>query len=307
MTTHAHLPRQRLNYLAGRLHAPGARPLAEFLSELASGAPPSSSASRAPRSSNTPPSSGRPTRQIAFADDRRRAAAVTALALVAGRPWKEAESRTSKTGNEFGPAVMREGAGEAVSWWSVVAFSDNAGELLRLRDGDAVSVSGPLTVETCVKDGQSWFPHKIVADRIAAPRLSAPQERCMIDADTIVRARNADLLKTAERLHARLKKVGTAEWAGPCPRCGGTDRVTVNTKRQIWHCRRCAKGGDLPSERLGNQFDENLTAQDGDQGCTRVKPSLRSHPAALDSANAQRHRQAQAHERAKAGARAPEP
>jgi hypothetical protein len=64
------------------------------------------------------------------------------------------------------------------------------------------------------------------------------------------------------------------------------------------------KGGDLRCERLGNQLHDNLTAQDGAQGCTRATPDLRSHRAALDSANARGHQQAQVH---KAGARAPEP
>jgi hypothetical protein len=43
------------------------------------------------------------------------------------------------------------------------------------------------------------------------------------------------------------------------------------------------------------------------QGCTRGTPGLRSHPAALDSANARRHQQAHVHTRAKAGAHAPQP
>jgi single-stranded DNA-binding protein len=54
----------------------------------------------------------------------------------------------------------------------VVAFGDAAGELLRLDKGDAVSVSGPFTVETFAKDGETRLRRKIVADRIAAPRLS---------------------------------------------------------------------------------------------------------------------------------------
>ncbi len=37
------------------------------------------------------------------------------------------------------------------------------------------------------------------------------------------------------------------------------------------------KDGDPPSERLGNQLDDNLTAQDGAQSCTRATPGLRSH------------------------------
>jgi hypothetical protein len=38
---------------------------------------------------------------------------------------------------------------------------------------------------------------------------------------------------------------GTVERYGPCPVCGGTDRFSINTKKQVWNCRRCgARGGD---------------------------------------------------------------
>ncbi len=43
----------------------------------------------------------------------------------------------------------------------------------------------------------------------------------------------------------QLKRAGGAEFIGPCPVCGGTDRFSINTKKQIWNCRRCAKGGDV--------------------------------------------------------------
>ena len=66
----------------------------------------------------------------------------------------------------------------------------------------------------------------------------------MIDADLVTRARDADLLATAQAFGARLKRVSAAEWTGPCIVCGGTDRFGVNTKRQVWHCRGCAKGGN---------------------------------------------------------------
>jgi single-stranded DNA-binding protein len=101
---------------------------------------------------------------------------MTAFALVAGKLWKEPEGRTSKTGKPFATAIVREGAGDAVTWWSVVAFADNAAELLRLKDGDVVSVSGPFTVESYIKDEQNRLRHKIVADRLAAPRLSGRKD-----------------------------------------------------------------------------------------------------------------------------------
>jgi hypothetical protein len=37
------------------------------------------------------------------------------------------------------------------------------------------------------------------------------------------------------------------ERCGPCPICGGKDRFSINTAKGVWHCRGCAKGGDVIS------------------------------------------------------------
>ena len=67
----------------------------------------------------------------------------------------------------------------------------------------------------------------------------------MIPADTIGRAKSADILAVAHDLSARLKRVCAVEWIGPCPLCGGLDRFSVNTRKQVWNCRGCAKGGSV--------------------------------------------------------------
>jgi hypothetical protein len=33
------------------------------------------------------------------------------------------------------------------------------------------------------------------------------------------------------------------EKCGPCPKCGGTDRFSINTAKRLWNCRGCDKGG----------------------------------------------------------------
>jgi phage/plasmid primase-like uncharacterized protein len=38
---------------------------------------------------------------------------------------------------------------------------------------------------------------------------------------------------------------GVAERCGPCPVCGGTDRFSINLKKQVWNCRGCSRGGDV--------------------------------------------------------------
>jgi DNA primase len=35
------------------------------------------------------------------------------------------------------------------------------------------------------------------------------------------------------------------EHCGPCPVCGGTDRFSINTKKQVFYCRVCNVGGDV--------------------------------------------------------------
>jgi phage/plasmid primase-like uncharacterized protein len=57
--------------------------------------------------------------------------------------------------------------------------------------------------------------------------------------------------KYASSIEAELARRGIAlkrtseGFAGPCPRCGGTDRFSVNTRKQIFFCRGCGGKGDL--------------------------------------------------------------
>jgi CHC2-type zinc finger protein len=102
----------------------------------------------------------------------------------------------------------------------------------------------------------------------------------MIDAELIARARDADLLSTAEALGADLKRVNATERAGPCPKCGGRDRFSVNIKRQVWNCRGCGQGGgrnalDLVMHVSGFDFAGAVNFLTGDQARptpARVKP-----------------------------------
>jgi hypothetical protein len=38
---------------------------------------------------------------------------------------------------------------------------------------------------------------------------------------------------------------GRVDRCGPCPLCGGHDRFSINTKKQVWNCRGCCVGGDI--------------------------------------------------------------
>lgn len=59
------------------------------------------------------------------------------------------------------------------------------------------------------------------------------------------RARDADILDVAlgAAVNAKLR-AGKRERVGPCPRCGGKDRFSVNTAKQVFNCRGAA-GGDV--------------------------------------------------------------
>jgi hypothetical protein len=72
-------------------------------------------------------------------------------------------------------------------------------------------------------------------------------------------ARNADILGVAQSFGAHLKKSGTAEFEGPCPMCGGTDRFSVNIKKRICNCRKCGLKGnviDFVEGMTGGSFNE---------------------------------------------------
>lgn len=59
----------------------------------------------------------------------------------------------------------------------------------------------------------------------------------MIDKQQILEAKERfDLLAYAGQ-HSELRKVAAKEWAGPCPMCGGNDRLHV--RADGWFCRHC--------------------------------------------------------------------
>ncbi len=60
--------------------------------------------------------------------------------------------------------------------------------------------------------------------------------------DRILRARAVRIEDEITRRGIKLR--GRVERIGPCPRCGGTDRFSINIKKQCFNCRRCG-GGDV--------------------------------------------------------------
>ncbi|CDP51975.1 hypothetical protein [Devosia sp. DBB001] len=55
---------------------------------------------------------------------------------------------------------------------------------------------------------------------------------------------NVSCLDWANGQGWKLTRVGT-EFVGPCPKCGGTDRFSINPQKNVWLCRICGVGGDV--------------------------------------------------------------
>jgi single-stranded DNA-binding protein len=88
-----------------------------------------------------------------------------------GTLFRPPEQRTSKNGNPFVTATLKAKDGDALQWWKVIAFSESVQtELMRLGDGDALSVQGALKVETYEKDGATKLSLSVVADHVLAQR-----------------------------------------------------------------------------------------------------------------------------------------
>jgi CHC2 zinc finger/Toprim domain len=43
----------------------------------------------------------------------------------------------------------------------------------------------------------------------------------------------------------KLRRAARNEFEGPCPICSGTNRFSINIRKQLWNCRGCQRGGDV--------------------------------------------------------------
>jgi Toprim domain/CHC2 zinc finger len=66
----------------------------------------------------------------------------------------------------------------------------------------------------------------------------------MLPAATIEAAKARSVESVIAEFAVELRPRGRSERVGPCPRCGGTDRFSINITKQVFNCRKCAKGGD---------------------------------------------------------------
>jgi phage/plasmid primase-like uncharacterized protein len=67
----------------------------------------------------------------------------------------------------------------------------------------------------------------------------------MIEPHIVDRARGVSIAECSTRLGFKLPH--GREYEGPCHRCGGTDRFSINHRKGLWNCRRCGGGNDAIS------------------------------------------------------------
>jgi hypothetical protein len=74
-------------------------------------------------------------------------------------------------GQAFVTATLKAKDGEESQWWKVLAFSESVqAELMRLADGDPISVQGAFKAELYDKDGERRLSLSIIADNVLALR-----------------------------------------------------------------------------------------------------------------------------------------
>ena len=101
----------------------------------------------------------------------------------------------------------------------------------------------------------------------------------IMTAEWIERARNVPIEHVIDARGIRLR--GKIERVGPCPICGGEDRFSINTKKGVWNCRQCAKGGDVIA------LVEHLDACDFIAACRTLTGEPQAKPNGKDRAGSE--------------------
>jgi len=97
---------------------------------------------------------------------------MTVYALVTGAIFRAPEQRTSKASKPYVTATIKAKDGDAFQFCRLTAFSDTVqAELMRLTDGDAVSVQGSLKAEIYdASSGEKRISLSVIADHVLALR-----------------------------------------------------------------------------------------------------------------------------------------
>ncbi len=110
----------------------------------------------------------------------------------------------------------------------------------------------------------------------------------MIAQQALDAAKTMDLVELAGK-YSKLERVAAHEFAGPCPKCGGTDRLHVTP--EWWFCRQCSpKRGDAVGFvrwQMGLSFADAVSYLNGNQfqgeAPVRLSPRSKTRPAQRDA------------------------
>ena len=135
---------------------------------------------------------------------------MTARAIVSGALHKAPEAKTAKSGSTYAALTLREKTGQATRWWKVFVFSDALREeVLRLSDGDPLSVAGEFSADVWAPEGREPRVNlSLTADGVLSARRPKAKPKLELD-----RQRQAD--NGRER--------AAHSWAAPSP--GGATRA----------------------------------------------------------------------------------
>ena len=105
---------------------------------------------------------------------------MSAYALIAGRLHGEPTTRPTRNGGVVTFFKLKVANGNAIEWWDVAAFSEEARETLDgLGEGDAVSAVGVVRTELFEFKGEQRIKRSLTANRVLAlkPAIKPPEEK----------------------------------------------------------------------------------------------------------------------------------
>ena len=158
---------------------------------------------------------------------------MAAHALVTGTIFRDPEQRSSKNGNAFVAPTIKVKDADAVQWWKILAFHETAqAELMRLADGDAVSVQGSFKCDFYTPEGREPRVNLRLFADVVTPLRAAPKPKQEKEKDDRPSARKAAPTPEAARgpgiaprkraaphpipmTRYHFKKKGGASWAPP--------------------------------------------------------------------------------------------
>jgi hypothetical protein len=105
-----------------------------------------------------------------------------------------------------------------------------------------------------------------------------------LESETITLARAVRIEDEIRQRGIKLRRLGH-EWVGPCAVCGGTDRFSINTRKQVFNCRGTGGGSviDLVMHLDGCDFATAITRL---AGIEPGRPTAKHDPARIAAAKA---------------------